>query len=196
MGQHQTGSVGSPGYIPLGFSQLCSHISVLLPRWVPGATRATSFLMVISFIPLVLTGPGLPIPELATMEKGGIAMIGLENLPPELVSIPQNKVDIVESPHVHHTSIAWLKGRLNLMYEKHLAHKACNKSQLFLIVLQGLCPSQLNNTLLLILISRLSIPKKDLRLLLLFVGTAGMAPIHLLLPFLLLLPSFNKHSVS
>ena len=68
------------------------------------------------------------------------------------------------------------------MYTKHLAHKADNTSQQLLILLQGFCPSQLSNILLLILISSVSIPKKDLRLLLPFIGTAGMAPIHLLLP--------------
>lgn len=68
------------------------------------------------------------------------------------------------------------------MSAAHLAHEAYNKSQVLLILLQGLCPSQLNNTLLLILISILSIPKKDLRPLLLSVGTAEMAPIQLLLP--------------
>jgi hypothetical protein len=43
------------------------------------------------------------------------------------------------------------------------------------------CPSQLNSTLLLILISSISCSKKDLRLLLL-VDTARAAPTHLLLP--------------
>ena len=88
------------------------------------------------------------------------------------------------------------------MYTKHLAHKADNTSQLLLILLQGFCPSQWNNILLLILISSVSIPKKDFRLLLPFLGTAGTAPIHLLLPipiaaalvsFILL---FVQHSVS
>ena len=68
------------------------------------------------------------------------------------------------------------------MSAEHLAHEAYNKSQVLLILLQGLGPSHLNNTLLLILISSLSIPKQDLRLLLFSVGTAEMAPIQLLLP--------------
>lgn len=115
----------------------------------------------------------LSIPELATVEEDGIDMIGFENPLLELIST------------------------------LHLAHKACSKSQLFLIFLQGFCPSQLNNTLLLILISTCLLRKKDLRLLLLFVGTPEMAPIHLLRPIPTLLPwshlfsySFNKHLVS
>lgn len=216
--QLQAGSDGSPGSIPLGFSWLCNPpcISLVLKMAARASqghkipcshpARESTFSHVLSHgSKLYPTGPNWPRPAhpwTSHVEEDGIAIIDLKNPPLGLISIPQNKVDLLESPHVHHTSIARLEWRLNLMYTKRLAHKACNKSQLLLILLQGSCPSQLNNILLLILISGLSIPKKDLRLLLLFVGTAGMAPIHLLLtiPIATALVSFIQlfvqHSMS
>lgn len=119
--------------------------------------------MAIKFILLVLISPGLSIPELTTAEEDGIAVISFENPPLELISTRQNKADVVESPYVQNTSIAKLELIPNWIYTEHLAHKACSKSQLLLIFLQGFCPSQLNNTLLLILISSLSTQKKKKR---------------------------------
>lgn len=57
----------------------------------------TPFLKAVSFNLLVLMDAGLPIPELSTVEEDRIAMIGLENQHLELISIPQNKVGLVES---------------------------------------------------------------------------------------------------
>lgn len=191
--QLQAGSDGNPGPIPLGFSWLCDAWSIslvlkLAARETPSLhpARESIFSRIVArgrkLDPPNPNSPKSPPPWTSQVEEDEIAMIDLITPPLGLISLPQNKVDLLESPHVHHTSIPRLEWRLNLMSTKHLVHKAGNKSQLLLILLQGFCPSQRNNVLLLILISSLSIPKKDLRLLLLFVGTTWMAPIHLLLP--------------
>lgn len=101
-GQLQTGSDGEPW---IHFSGIFLALLSFTLRWLPGTARVTnipihiqqerapflsSFLMAVSFILLVLIGPGLPISELATVEEDGIAMIGLENQPLELISISQN----------------------------------------------------------------------------------------------------------